>query len=438
MISTLKNALLLRSPAARHLAGIAFSMGLSAVSNLAIMKIVAYRFGPDQFGEFMLIKRNTSWLQGPLLLGMGVSIPRFLAIAREKKDSRYAATLVTGMNILVLGMSLAPLLFAFASQGRETIASLLFGSKEYAPLVLPLITYNLALILGLSISTYLQGISSLTRYSAFNSVNIALVPLICVAAFKAADIRSLTLALSAACALLPLSFMSFWFFKNLGDIQWSRIFSITKTVLLYGFTRIPGDLAFGGLLAVPALTMTHLTSIRWAGATSFGLSLMQLGGTLFSPLGVLFLPKMSALAARNAKEEIRRLSRSSLLLSAVLGSLLTLAALAVVHWIIRYGLGEEFLFGKMAVASTLLAVLPYSLYVVLRSILDGLAVRAFNTENTFYALVSFCILGLGSPFVFGMTDPAAIAVTIGAAFSFSMAVLAGLSLWRLRQVIARI
>lgn len=438
LFDSIKKMVSLRSPSVRHLSSITFAMGLIALSNFAIMKIVAERFGPDPFGEFMLVKRNAAWLQGPLLLGIGVALPRFLAIAKEKRDSHSGATIVLGMNLLVLAISMVPLLFALSLPGREAIASLLFGSSAYASLIIPLVTYNLTLILSLTIATYLQGISSLSQFSAFNSVNMAVVPLTVVAVFKTTDVRTLFFALSAACSILPLSLMSVWFFRNVHNIKWKKMFSITKPVLLYGCSRMPGDLALGWLMALPALVTVHLTSIRWGGATSFGLSLLQLGGTLFSPLGVLFLPKMSILTTRGAKDDILRLCQKSLILTFVLATVLTLALLVAINWVIYYGLGNDFFFGKGAIVSVLFASLPYSLYVVMRGILDGLAVRAFNTENVFYGLIAFCVLGLGLPFALGMKDHAVIAMTIGAAFSCSLTLIAGLSLWRLRQVIARI
>ena len=51
-----------------------------------IYRLMAKNFGPEGVGEYSLVKRVIGFLQPVLLLGLGIGIPRYIAMSRSKEE----------------------------------------------------------------------------------------------------------------------------------------------------------------------------------------------------------------------------------------------------------------------------------------------------------------------------------------------------------------
>ena len=79
-----------------------------------------------------------------------------------------------------------------------------------------------------------------------------------------------------------------------------------KELLRFGVQRVPGDFILMALFALPATIVAHKSGIRAAGFVAFGISMLNVIGSFFSPFGLILLPKAGALLAAGKNRELRR------------------------------------------------------------------------------------------------------------------------------------
>jgi Polysaccharide biosynthesis protein. len=109
----------------------AMTEALVTLAGVLLLKFAASMLGPMGFGEYALGRRVVSLLFLPLIMGLGVAAPRYIAIARAQvtdqyRESSFAFAMLTAgflpTLVVVLVMNAAP---AFASD-------LIFGSVSLA------------------------------------------------------------------------------------------------------------------------------------------------------------------------------------------------------------------------------------------------------------------------------------------------------------------
>jgi O-antigen/teichoic acid export membrane protein len=164
---------------------------------------------------------------------------------------------------------------------------------------------------------------------------------------------------------------------------------------LYAVPRIPGAAAFGALLAIGPFLAPHFGSLREAGYLVAGQSVLRVVEVGTASFGLVALPKMAALHARNRPEYVR--DRVEDLVGFVLHVGL-FAACQLAVWapeIVRAWLGPAYAPAVPIIRILLIALVPYLGYAMLRSVIDGIEVRAVNAGNLYVALAVAAALSLG-------------------------------------------
>jgi O-antigen/teichoic acid export membrane protein len=254
---------------------------------------------------------------------------------------------------------------------------------------------------------WLRGKFSYTRANALQVVNLAVVYLAAFA-IPGLDAAAVVTVQGAACSLIACAFV--W-----PDLRSVALRAHTRSELLqrglelvrYGVVRIPGEVALGLLFALPVVVTAHYRGVEEAGFVGLGVSLATMIGAVIAPLGRILLPTASAMAASGNLGLLRRETMRLLMICVAVA----VAGVAVVGllapWLIDLFFGERFKPATPYVRVVLLSAVPYVLYVVFRSILDALHVRAFNSKNLLVALGIFSLIaflgqgaGMSVPFAF--------------------------------------
>ena len=362
---------------------------LVMLSQIALYKLVASGLGQMGFSEYSLVRRVVSFLQPVVMLGLGVGLPRFLALAdgrgRSDSSSRYlwATILCVGgaTGIIAAALMIWPGWFSY----------LLFGSRERQYLI-PALAFMLT---GISVHSilyaFLRGRLAVGQANALQLINYGLVPLIV-----------------------------FWFFhKDAGDLLWHLGFAWTATagfllmltpvarepknpwkeareLLGYGLQRVPGEFAFIGLLALPAIFTAHLAGFRQAGLVAFGLAVVNMVASMFSPVGIILLPKVSRAVGsgdlQSVRQEIVVIRRLALLLA----STIVIFTEFFGSRLIRIYLGDAYVDAGAVVNIVVIGALPLAFYSALRSAIDAIHYKAVNTLNVLATLTLFlagCAIG---------------------------------------------
>ena len=366
---------------------------LVTIAGILVLKFAAALLGPVGFGEYSLSRRAVGMLYLPLVMGLGIAAPRYIAIARAGAmpgytESAFAtATLTAGLLpplTIILLLNIAP----------PIGATILFGSSALAHMVPPASIALAGIALHGMVYAVYRGRSEMKFANTLQSIDLGIIP---VTAFlisrnDAAAVLTTTgvgwLIVSGAALLHVL-------YRERGD--WRGLATMRQhlgVLLRFGLPRVPGEFALVGLFAIPALLAVRSHGVVAAGQFSAALSVLTMAAGSFAPVGLVVLPRASAQVATGDLAGLRHL------VLRILGGGILLAAIGVIIGellippFIRWYFGEAFLPAVPYFRAILLGAIPYAIYILMRSILDALDVRAVNSRNLVVTLAVVVILCL--------------------------------------------
>ncbi len=380
-------------------------------AGILVLKLAAQFLGAVGFGEYTLTRRAISLLYLPLVLGLGIAAPRYIAIATAGALPGYSprsfavATLTAGLLpalIVIILMNLRP----------GGASAILFGSTSMSFLV-PAATIALA---GLTMHsmTYavFRGRGDMNLANLLQLVNNGIVP---VTAFMfvphyaptVLTATGVTWMLTSVAALVGVMTRD-----RTKEISERPLSDHLRVLLRFGVPRVPGEFALVGLFALPALIALRTQGVVAAGQFSAGMSLLSLVAGVFGPVGLVLLPRASAQAASGDLHGLRRIVLKML----GAGIVLAIAAVAVGEILIppfvRWYFGKDFIPAIPVFRICLLGAIPYVIYVLLRNILDALDVRAVNSRNLLITLALLLVLCALRSDILSMASSLLIALTL--------------------------
>jgi len=363
-------------------------------ASIVLLKLAAQVLGVVGFGEYTLSRRAIGFLYLPLVMGLGIAAPRYVAISRAGALPGYSAS---SFAVVTLTVGLLPtvIVIALMNLSPAGASTILFGNASMIRLV-PAATLALGgLAIHILVYAVFRGEGQIKLASILQLLTFGIVP---VAAFllapqDAGAVLKATGATWIAMNGIPLLIL---LAREKGHSSTIRSLSDHLRLLLrFGIPRVPGDFALVGLFALPALVALRAHGVVAAGQFSAALSFLTIVSSVFAPVGLVILPRASAQAAMGDLAGLRRLVLR--ILSG--GMILVIIAVAIGELLIpafvRWYFGPEFVAAVPVFRACLLGAIPYVVYVLLRNILDALDVRALNSRNliiTLVLLVTLCLL----------------------------------------------
>jgi O-antigen/teichoic acid export membrane protein len=165
-------------------------------------------------------------------------------------------------------------------------------------------------------------------------------------------------------------------------------------LLRFGLPRVPGEFALVGLFAIPSLIAVRAHGIVEAGQFSAALSVLTMAAGAFAPVGLVVLPRASAQAATGDYAGLRKLVLQILIGGILLATLGVVIGELLIPLFIRWYFGAAFVPAIPYFRAVLLGAIPYAVYILMRSILDALDVKALNSRNLIITLAVVVILCL--------------------------------------------
>ena len=366
---------------------------LVTISGILLLKLAASLLGPAGFGEYALSRRAVGLLYLPLVMGLGIAAPRYIAIARsgamsDFSESAFAtATLTAGLLpglLIVLTLNVTP------AWG----AMVLFGTTTLASLVPPATIALAGIALHSMVYAVYRGRSEMGFANAMQLVNLGLVP---VGAFIIASHDAAAVLTATGVAWLIFSGIALIHVLYRERHDWRGVATMAshlKVLLRFGLPRVPGEFALVGLFAIPSLIAVREHGVVIAGQFSAALSLLTIASGAFAPVGLVILPRASAQAAQGDIAGLRHL------VLRILGGGILLATAGVIIGellippFVRWYFGDAFVPAIPLFRACLLGAIPYAVYILMRSIIDALDVKAVNSRNLIMTLAVVVILCL--------------------------------------------
>jgi O-antigen/teichoic acid export membrane protein len=356
------------------------------VSFLFVFRLVARDFGPEGLGEYSLVKRATALLIPLLLLGLGMGIPRYIAISRDSKER------AAYMQVTLVAVSVAGLFLLFMNLLKECFAKVFFGNSGYADLISPLSFHVAGFVLHSLAYSYLRGRLFVNAFNCLQAINVAVVPLMLLLFFRNITIIRLVTWSGFATCMFSLAFMLPFTKEFLVGVERSQFRSSSKDLLRYCIPRIPSSFALAGFFSIGPIIAAHFASAKEAGYLSVSQRLLNIVGTAVTPLGIILLPKVSSMISQERDEEIKQGLNYLVGAAIQLSIFVSFQLIILADIIVKYWLGPEFVdvIAIMRIASC--SIFCYVFFRTVGSILDASKVKPINSINLFISLGIFLVI----------------------------------------------
>ncbi len=359
-----------------------------ALGGLWLYRLLALKKGADGVAAYSLVKQVVFFTWPVAMLGLQTAIPRYVALVRDRPRASESyllvATALTGIATAVL--------CALALVSPSTTASVLFGDADRSYLVLPLALTLAAMVADAVMYGYFRGRSEFRVANAVHVVGIAALPVALLLAAGGRSIETLialmAVGLIACCAVVvggPL-------LRGARSFEIAASVSAGRTLLNYGYRRVPGEIAGVVLFTIPLVLAAHFAPLDEVAYLTAGLYVLFMISIASQPVGLVFLPVLSRLCATDfdkARRYVADLATSAL----HIGIFITPQLVLFADVAIRAWLGPDFDQAGTIIAITVFPAGIYLLNVVLRSALDAAAVTAYNARNN---LVSLAVAALAA------------------------------------------
>jgi O-antigen/teichoic acid export membrane protein len=216
---------------------------------------------------------------------------------------------------------------------------------------------------------------------------IAVAPPAVVLAFPGRPVNELILLMAACLAALSLVAVAGPLVRHVAAGRGPPR-RAARSLLDYGHRRVPGELAQFALFAlVPALA-AHVGSVTDVAYLSAGQQVLSVLSVALLPVGLLLLPSLTRAWATDRAAATRNVARLAAFAAHVAifasAQALLYADIAVGAW-----LGPDFDDAGSLVRVTVAPAAMFALYLMLRSVLDAVAVTSYNSRNNLIALAVF-------------------------------------------------
>jgi O-antigen/teichoic acid export membrane protein len=357
------------------------------IGGLFTLRLTAYLLGTAGFGEYAVARRAINILTFPLLFGLGISLPRYIALsgAGNVETTRHRSYFFAGLAIA------APIILVFGAlmlSFPSFFAQLFFGSSTFSYLTLPILLTTIGLYLHTLLYAYFRGHMRMWRANLLQLSNAGVIPPVAVLLSGRKASNSLTLTGLGWIVISVVVFGLIFFHIGIKGLTITILRRSIRDLVAYGLPRVPGEFALFGLFAVPTFIIANRLGVERAGFFSFGLSLIQLISSMFAAVGILLLPYVSHLAAERRWDLIKSIVAKILGISLAITILIVVALQATLVIIISSFMGPSFMAAVGQSRLFLIAAIPYLVYVILRNPLDALAKWPYNSINLAFVLIS--------------------------------------------------
>jgi len=417
-----------RKASGRQLAGLRFhpflldvlTTGLAQVAALAVSFIlvgsISKGMGVVALGEYLLVRRISSWLLSGSQLGLGVALPRQIAHTVQHVETRATQYFLTAFVVVLVFVAGTGTVAAFNAQ---RVAHWCLGSENRA-LVYAMLLFLFGTAAQSTLFGYYRGLERVQIANLVVLGGSVVVPLLAFGATQKSHSASLLIGATG----LGLTVITM--FHAVTKIAAARnftqyFFTDARELLAAGVPRVPGDLAMGGLLALGPVLASHYVQVAQNSYLLLGITCLTLTGAMFAPLGTVLLARISRLLGTGRHEDVNEYV--SHLRSAVtqLSLILVMQALIFSRPLLLWWLGPSCLAGVPVIRMVLLSVPAYMYFVALRSVVDAASGVAYNARNVVIALVVLVLLSIA---VIHFCPPERMVMGMAAATALAMWVLA--------------
>ncbi|WP_282140960.1 lipopolysaccharide biosynthesis protein [Cytobacillus oceanisediminis] len=358
-------------------------------------KILSIRLGAAGFGEYSIAKRTADVIAFSTLAGMGIAIPRYLAIYRQKGEKlKEARILISGLIIIsLLSLVTLTLLISF----KVPFARIIFGIDGYESYILPLLLYALTSTLTSFSYAYFRGIDSFYKFNL--SQIIVQLSMLIVAFIFGGNIITLLYMWSLVAGLFGITIClklgtKYISYANLKSFK-NDLKSYITELVSFSVPRIPGEFVLFAYTVVPLIIISYKLGVEASGYFSAAITINSMINPLFGFIGMVLLPLVSRSIVSNQLLEVDNTIKLLGYIYLMFGILGIVFVEIFTSLVIDIMFSSDFQSALPIVRILIIAIVPNSLYLLLRNPIDAISKTPYNTFNL---IISFTVLIISSFF----------------------------------------
>jgi len=353
------------------------------VLGFLVFRIANQQFDEYGFSEYSILRRTVSFLLPLMMIGLGVSIPRYISL-EPHRNSYFFSGLIW---ILISGT----ILLSVLGLGSSFFSEIFFGSTKYSDFILPmgmlLMTYGLhAVIYG-----FLRGKLNIYLANFVQFINVGAIPLTVL--YLSDSVLNLiylnTISLFVSCLIVVVIIF------NKYEIQVNKKMAREDSIVLlkYGLPRVLGDFALLAILTLPTYIVLEMQDdILIGGDVAYCITLLNLVGAAFSPISLVLLPEIASFINQKRQDLIQKRFKVFVIICLALTAFGYVLFYLFTEFFLQLLLGSNFRSNLIEYSRiVLLSSFGYGLYIILRSFLDAIHVRATNAYNLLFCLGVYLI-----------------------------------------------
>lgn len=343
---------------------------------IAALKLAALYFDSHSFGLYNIVKRVITLINYPLLIGLGISIPIF--VARGKNDFKQVSPYI--LVALFFWASATFFLLVLNMSCGKYLAFFLFNDDR-PELLLPLILCFSSLYLYTIIYAIYRGEQNFRKANLVQVFVVGVLPIVALLLSGHSVFRFLYI-IGVAGVFLDLIALVDVYCNGL--IRKGTILDLRKAagaILKFGMPRVPGEFALFGLMSFPLFYIAHYISFTKAGYVAIGFTLVQFVASFFEFVGTLLLPKTTIMVADKEFKKLEKTINKMLFLS-ITGSVVISGILYCnLRWILGLLDKTKFLDDISDIWVIIFCIPFYILYLILRNPIDAISGKPYNMYN---------------------------------------------------------
>lgn len=356
------------------------------IVGLSINKLISINFGVESYSTYSIFKNLSAVISFTMLSGMGIALPKFLAVCKSKKKV-FLYFFSAAYIILIISIILFCILFLFS----DFLNTLIFLSNDNKFIFLCFF-YGLAITFSSFIFAYLRGVDRIIEFS-LSQLFVQILILITAFIFNK-SMSEFFFYCIAFIVSFNLFFLARELFKNnkyLKLILSSENIIYMKELWNYGYSRLIGDIFLFLLNTIPIIVINKKFGLLSGAYFASAILLTSLVKPILSYVGVILLPKISKLNSLKQKKEITKLVNKFLFLFIIISIVVIIFIYLFKTLLLSVFFSASFVSAKEVVALISLSILPHSVYLLIRNIVDALSKVPYNT---FTVILSFLYLSI--------------------------------------------
>jgi len=361
---------------------------------LVINKIISNEFSVAEFGRYNIIRRSSAVLTFVILGGMGIALPRYLAIALTKKRIKdIKLTIFSSLVYIALVCAFTLLVYIVC---KPYICDVVIGGDSWNEYMV-IFCYSFISSLVSYLVAYYRG---LDRFKDFNIVQIVFqVSLLIPFIFTKKNIVDIFLWWT----LFQLFLLILFFGKELFGFRKILYISIPlkkyivkiKELSTYSIPRLLGDFLLFAMSAFPLIYIGERLSMDDTSFFSVSITLFTLTTPIFSFLGVILLPYIARLVADSKTGDAKKIINKLLKYYIVLAVAINVIMFIFMKWMILIFFSADYYEALLPSRIISFALTPAAIYYLYRNPIDAVSVRPYNT---YILTVCFILLVIGFTF----------------------------------------